>query len=205
MRRMLALLIAAAVLAVAPTAQAQQFFDFNGQALLPTQLGGSLTMYSVVTNNNQVATPIALDFTNYQYTLVVTNLVWTGAGATQTYAGGTIVLYEDAGTAADYSNVATFTDGVAILSGSVVTLNRTMFTANLGNASGLVDWTGGTRIGEIAPVDRLSWAFLTGISNRSTVTVPGYNENWDGKVEPQSPIVPTEACSFGALKGEYSH
>jgi hypothetical protein len=200
-----ALLLAAAVLAVAPTAQAQQFFDFNGQTLLPAQLGGSLTMYSVVVNNNQVPTPIPLDFANFEYTLVVTNLVWTGAGTTQTYAGGAIVLYEDNATVADYTNPSTFTDGTAILSGTVVTLGRTMFTANLGTASGLVDWTGGTRLDEMAPADRLSWAFVTGISNRSTVTQPGYDENWDGKVEPQSPIVPNADRSFGALKGAYQN
>lgn len=203
MRRMLALLLAAAVLAVAPTAQAQQFFDFNGQALLPASQGGVLTMRSIVVNNNQVPTPLALDFANYQYTLVVAGLVWGSGTTTQHYAGGTIAIYEDNGTAADYTNPSTFTDGTVILAGVVLSLDRTMFTANLGTAAGLVDWLGGTRIGEIAPADRLSWAFLTGISNRSTVTLPGYDENWDGKVEPQSPIVANDETSFGALKDAF--
>jgi hypothetical protein len=43
-------------------------------------------------------------------------------------------------------------------------LNRTMFTATLGTAAGWLDWTGGTRLDEIAPVDQLGWPFLTGIS-----------------------------------------
>jgi len=203
MRRMLALLLAGAVLAMAPTAQAQQFFDFNGQALLPAAQGGVLTMRSIVVNNNQVPTPLPLDFANYQYTLVVQGLVWASGTTTQHYTGGTIAIYEDNGTAADYTNPSTFTDGTAILTGVVLSLDRTMFTANLGTAAGLVDWLAGTRIGEIAPADRLSWAFLTGISNRSTVTEPGYDENWDGKVEPQSPIVPNDERSFGALKDAF--
>jgi hypothetical protein len=65
-----------------------------------------------------------------------------------------------------------------------------------------VDWTGGTQLGEIAPADQLGWAFVTGIGGGSTVE-PGYDENWDGKVEPQEPIVGSEIGSFGAIKSRF--
>jgi hypothetical protein len=94
-------------------------------------------------------------------------------------------------------------DGTAILSGDVVSLQRTMFTSEMGTVSGVVDWTGGTRLGEIAPADRLGWAFLSGVSTRSTVTEPGYDENWDGKVEPQTPIVPNDQNNWGEVKSQY--
>jgi hypothetical protein len=204
MKRMQSLLLAAVVLAVVPVAaQAQQFFDFNGQARVPAQVGGTLTMYSIVTNNNQVPTPIPLDFANFQYTLVVTNLTWVAGSPTQQYLNGAIVLYEDNATPADYSNPATFTDGTQILIGVLRTLNRTLVLPTLGTANGLTDWTGGTQIALISPSDRLGWAFVTGISRRPEFVVAGYDENWDGKVEPQSPIIPNELKSWGRVKGDY--
>lgn len=193
-------LLALAGLVMAGPASAQQFFDFLGQANVPASVGGDLELHSIVVNNNQVDTPLPLDFANYQYTLVVTGLTLDTDGFTQAYSGGSIALYEDDGTAADYTSKPTFSDGTALLTGTVVSLNRTMFTGTLGSLSGLVDWTGGSRIGDIAPADRLSWAFLSGISASSSVTQPGYDEQWDGKVEPQQPIVGTELKSWGSVK-----
>lgn len=193
-------LLALAGLVIAGPASAQQFFDFLGQANVPASVGGDLELHSIVVNNGQVDTPLPLDFDNFQYTLVVTGLTLDSDGFSQAYSGGSIALYEDAGTAADYGTKATFTDGDAILTGTVVSLNRTMFTATMGSLSGLVDWTGGSRIDDIAPADRLAWAFLSGIRASSTVTQPGYDEQWDGKVEPQEPIVGTELQSWGSIK-----
>jgi hypothetical protein len=151
-------------------------------------------------------TPLPLDFANFQYTLVITNLqLISGAGTVaspQNYAGGTLAIYEDNGTAADYTNPATFSDGTAILIGNLSSLNRTMFTTTLGSAAGTVDWVGGTQLNDIAPADQLGWPFLTGISARSTVVEPGYDEQWDGKCEPQAPIVDVEERSWGSVKSQ---
>ena len=114
--------------------------------------------------------------------------------------GGILVIYEDNGTAADYANPATFSDGTAILIGDITTLNRTMFSLTLGSAAGWVDWTGGTRLDDIAPADQLGWPFLTGISARDSNVEPGYTEQWDGKCEPEEPIVDTEDISWGSVK-----
>lgn len=190
------------VVAVGP-ASAQQYFDFNAQVLVPTTIGGDLTLYGVINNNGQIDTPLPLDFANYEYTIVVTNLTLLSTGFTQQYAGGSVAIYEDTSTPADYGSTATFSDGVAILSGDLVSLGRTMFTSSNGSVSGTVDWTGGTRLSEIAPADRLGWSFLSGVSTRTTVTLAGYDENWDGKTEPQVPIVPTEDPDWGQVKSRF--
>jgi hypothetical protein len=202
MKKWVSILLAAAVLGSSPALAQVQLFDFNGQALLPAGVGGNLTMYSIVVNGDQVDTPIPLDFDNYQYTLVVTDLELVADGMTQNYAGGVIVLYEDNATAADYASPGTFVDGTAILSGVVTTLDRTLFIPTLGTVNGFVNWTGGTRLAEIPAAFRNDWAFLSGISTSSTVTEPGYDENWDGKVEPQEPIA-NQNRSWGEVKSGY--
>jgi hypothetical protein len=203
MKKVLLLLAAMLVLGTSTaSAQDPQFFDFNAQALLPTMVGNDLTLYGTIVNAGQVETPIVLDEANFEYTIVITGLTWNVDAFTQEYGDGTIVIYEDNATAADYASPGTFSDGTAILIGSIPSLNRTMFTANLGNVTGEVDWTGGTRLGEIPAGQQLDWAILSGISNRSTVTEPGYDENWDGKVEPATPI-PVDQTSWGRVKIGY--
>jgi len=202
MKKLLLVLAVAGVIAAPGLASAQQWFDFNGQALVPATVGNDLTAYLPVNNDGVIDTPIPLDFDNYEYTLVVTGLRLDADNGTagQDYSGGTIVLYEDNGTPADYTNPATFVDGTPLLSGDLYGFLRRMFTSTLGSGNGIVDWTGGTRLGELAPADQTGWTFLVTISTRSTVTEPGYDENWDGKVEPLEPVVPADATSIGELK-----
>lgn len=201
--RILMLSAVALVLALPALATAQQLFDFDGQALIPGSVGGTLDMLSVVRDPAPATTPLPLDFANFEYTLVITGLTLVAAGSPQDYAGGTITIYEDNATTADYGNPATFTDGTAILVGTFDALYRTMFTSTLGSAQGTVDWTGGTMVGEFAPADRLDWPFVTGISRRASDVEPGYDEAWDGKVEPFEPVVATPSSSWGEVKTRY--
>lgn len=206
MKKLLLILAVAGMVALSGPASAQQWFDFNGQALIPSMIGDDLSAFLVVNNDGVIPTPIPLDFDNYQYTIVIEGLNFDadgGPGVGQTYSGGTITLYEDATTAADFTSNSSFSDGTAILSGTFQTLNRRMLTSTLGTCNGTVDWTGGTRLGEIAPDDQDDWTFVVSISNRSTVTEPGYDENWNGKVEPVEPVVPTDARSMGELKAQH--
>lgn len=199
MRTRITLLLVALLLIAVP-ASAQQLFDFLGQTVVPVDVGGILNMDSVVRDPAPATTPIPLDFANYEYTLVVTDLVLDTDGSPQVYSGGMLVIYEDNTTAADHANPATFSDGTAILIGTISTLNRTMFTATLGSAAGWVDWTGGTRLDDIAPADQLGWPFLTGISRHDGNVETGYDEQWDGKVEPEEPIVEVIPMSWGSVK-----
>ncbi len=201
MRTWLKATITVLVLASLPmAANAQQLFDFNGQAILPAGVGGTLTMFSEVFDASPATTPLPLDFANYQYTLVIEGLMLDVDGFTQQYSGGTLTLYQDASTAADFANMATFTDGEAILVGTFVNLSRTVFPSGVGSVAGTVDWTGGTRLDDIAPEDQPGWSFLSGTNNGADQTLPGFDEQWDGKVEPRDLIVGDEASSFGSVK-----
>ena len=109
-------------------------FDFNGYANFANVAGPSATVLlaSVLTNNGVVPTPIPLDFTNNQYTLMGQGTLNSVSGITERYGNATIQIYADpigSGTPADYGNLATFTDGTMILGGSFDGfLNRNTFT-----------------------------------------------------------------------------
>lgn len=203
MRTRITLLLLALLLIAVP-ASAQQLFDFLGQTVVGTSPGTMLNMDSILRDPAPGTTPIPLDFANFEYTLVITNLpLISGDGTTvspQNYGGGTLVIYEDNTTAADHANPATFSDGTAFLIGNITTLNRTMYTSTLGAFAGSVDWVGGVHLDDIAPVDQIGWPLLGGISARATVTEPGYDEQWDGKCEPEEPIVDVEERSWGSVK-----
>jgi hypothetical protein len=161
-------------------------FDFYGFALVPPgPVGGMLTLRSVLTNNGVVPTPIALNFALNQYTLVISGTLASTVGIAQNYPGASVLLYEDpiaGGTAADYANPSTFTDGTLILSGAFDgDLVRNRFSATLGNFVGKIDFTGGTRLGDLAtPQD---WP-CGGAWSRTVTGIPtGYQENWDGKID----------------------
>lgn len=191
------MLIVLAVVALPLSASAQQLFDFNGQAMVPAAVGGTLSMYSVMYDPAPQTTPLPLDFDNFEYTLVVSGAILDVNGNPQSYVGGVLTIYEDAGTAADFTNNATFTDGTAILVGSFTSLNRIVFLST-GSVQGYLDWNGGAWLNDIAPEDQTGWAFLAGTNSRSPE--PGYSETWDGKVEPPTIIVDDDLSSFGSVK-----
>ncbi len=194
------LLIVLAVAALPLGASAQQLFDFNGQAMMPSTAGGVLTMYSVMYDPAPIDSPIPLDFASYEFTLVVDGVTLVSDGISRVFSGGTVTIYQDAGTAADYTNPATFTDGTAILVGNFTSLSQFVPPFGPGSVSGYLDWVGGARLNDMAPEDQLHWAFLSGTSTTSGTLLPGYDEVWDGKTEPPSTIVDTEAASMGSIK-----
>jgi hypothetical protein len=206
MKKLLLVMALMVVVGAPGFASAQQWFDFNGQTLLPALVGSDLTSYTVVNNNGVIDTPLPLDFANFQYTIVITGLTMdidNGDMGGKTFSGGMIALYEDNTTVADYTSPGSFVDGTPLLTGTFQVFNRLMFTSSNGSGSGTVDWTGGTRLDEFAPGDQINWTFVVSISNRSSVTEPGYDENWDGKVEPIEPVIPVDILSVGQLKGRH--
>ena len=185
-------------------AAAQQLFDFNGQADVPEQVGHSLTLVSRVYDPSPGEAPLPLDFEHYEYTLVVQDLVLAYDGRTQMYTNGRISLYRDAGSPSNYMDGGTFTDGSVVLSGELGIFYRTMFPEfGLGSGRGTVDWTGGSELNEFAPQDQDEWPFLTGISRRARQVLGDYDENWDGKVEPRTPVVPNSRATWSGIKALY--
>jgi hypothetical protein len=203
--KVLASAVALGALAMSPGAYAGDppNFDFNGYAIVSDVLNSPLTMRSVLTNNGVVPTPIPLDFTNNQYTLVITGTLASIAGIARNYPAATCNLYEDpigGGTAANYANGATFTDGTLILSGVFDgNLVRNRITATLGNFIGKVDFSGGTRLADLSsPQD---WP-CGGAWSRTIGGIPaGYQENWDGKID-LSPVA-VEQRTWDGVKQIY--
>ncbi|MEN8006268.1 MAG: hypothetical protein ABFS42_04600 [Candidatus Krumholzibacteriota bacterium] len=200
MKSLLKLTLVLGLIATAGSATAVQMFDFDAQAILPTTVGSAAEAYGIIVNGDAVDTPLPLDFANFEYTIVVTGLILDSTGSTSIFSGGTVVIYEDDATAADWAVPAGFSDGVAILSGTLATFQHTMLLATVGSGQGYVDWTGGTRLNELAPADQTGWPFLTTVSRAATQVEPGYTEKWDGKVEPTEDVVATEVQSWSNLK-----
>lgn len=204
MKTRITILLVLALAVTSPlTASAQQLFDFLGQTEVPGAVGGTLTLRSVVDDPYPAATPVPLDFGAYQYTLVVTGLVLDADGPTQSYSGGVIAIYEDASTPADPADPASYIDGALVLEGVVTTLDRTMFTATLGSVLGAVDWTGGASFSLLSPLDVTDWPFFAGVNARDGYAANGYDEVWDGKVEPRGGSVADETLRWGDIKRMY--
>jgi hypothetical protein len=132
-----------------------------------------LKLASVLTNNGVVPTPIPLDFSLNQYTLVVDGTLDHTTGIAQYYSPATVQIWADpiaGGTPADYANPSTFTDGTLILGGTFDGfLIRNTFLPTLGNFIGRIDWQNGSQLGQlVTPQD---WPFGGGWS-RSVAFIP---------------------------------
>lgn len=203
MKKTLVTLLLLGVAALATSASAVQMFDFDAQAVMPATIGGSAAVYGRIVNGAAVASPLPLDFDNFEYTIVVTGLVQDTAGATSLFSNGTVAIYEDAATAANWASPASFSDGTAILVGSLAAFQHSLLTATLGSGAGSVDWTGGTMLNLLAVADQTGWPLLTSVSRAAAQVQPGYTERWDGKVEPQEEVVATEERSWSELKATF--
>lgn len=203
MKKMKITLLLLAQLALATSAFAVQMFDFDAQATMPAGVGGQALVVGRIVNGQAVATPIPLDFANYEYTIVVTGLTLNTLGTNSFFSGGAVAIYQDNLTASDWASPATFSDGTAVLTGTLATFQRTMFTSTLGSGTGFVDWTGGSLLDQLAVADRTGWPFLTSVSRAASQVQAGYNERWDGKVEPEQDVVPVEKLSWSELKAGY--
>ena len=211
MKNLLLAICVLLLIAVPQFAQAQtQAFDFLGQADLPALEGGSLSMYSVIQEGSGIVVPpIPLDFDNYDYTVVITDLVLDTDGTVQYYSGGTVTIYEIANGAADYANLSTFTTGTAILVGDLTTMTRSDVTQSFPpflraiTMNGELDWTGGTRVDDMAPPDQVGWHLFASGNQDAANVEPGFDEQWDGKIELDRLIVPAPDKSMGNLKAGF--
>lgn len=205
--RVLILAIATLALLLPGAVMAQQLFDYIGMTLLPDAVGGTATMYATVADPAPQETPLPLDFANYEYTIVISGLTLDAAGYPEMYSGGTITLYQDNATAADYAVPSTFTDGEALLVGDLSVelyhFSVIMPSNQTGNGSGTVDWVGGTQLNEFAPEDQDGWTFVVATNAGSELLVDGYDEVWDGKVEPRTFIVDTDDVTWDKLKSYF--
>ena len=198
--RIVMVTLALLLMTVPASAQDPEFFGFIGQAIVPGDIGGMLSMYSIVYPPTPgTETPLPLDFDNHQYTLVITDLelitLSGGFGQPNIFEGGALAIYENDLDSADYGDPATFTSGDAILTGDVTTIDHIvgMFS---GTVAGEVVWTGGTRFDELQPDYSLTWPLLATVSRAAMDVEPGYTEQWNGKTDA---IIGSEHMSWSAV------
>ena len=152
------------------------------------------------------------EYTFVMYGLISNGTVAIGPPATTLYethfTGGTFELYEDLSPESAFEpfppNVANFTDGTLLLSGSFTSffVQSNNFTAlQTGNIEGALDWTGGTLLPRLQQFG-CTGLFTGGMTWRSTVVPAGYLYRHDGKMDTQCPT-PAAGSSWGRLKSLY--
>lgn len=198
------LVLALVLSAGATQAQISPSFDFLGHvASVPTQNGDPIELLAIINNNGVTPTPIPMDFTSAQHTVVLRGTLDSTSGFTQLYGGTTVEIYTDAGpsTPADYDDPSTFEDGELILSGVFNgSLNRDRYTASLGSFLGNVSWTGGARRDELG-LNTAHWSFGGGLSSTSSTIPPGFVEAWDGLIGQL--VVSVESQTWSQVKALY--
>ncbi len=131
-RTMIRTALAAMVLVAAVPVLGQVEFTFEGfskSTLGQDTVGSSYTVLGIANPPVSAPTPLPMDFASNQYTIRVVNMALTAFTFTPglsmkeyVFNGAVIEIYEDAiagGTAANYANEATFTDGVMLLQAAV--------------------------------------------------------------------------------------
>jgi hypothetical protein len=174
-------------------------------------------------NTTQVNPWYPWDQVNYEYTAVIHAVVVTYNGMYPWVAGvngvetadfnvATVEIYEDAGTAADYANPSTFTDGTKVLSGVVQNMigehvvywpNPFYMVELPWTITGVVVMTGGTGLANL-DTQCAGGLVMNDFVNFQIGTFPaGYEEAYD--IEWKCPEVSTsvEPSSWGRMKGLY--
>ncbi len=152
-----------------------------------------------------------------EYTYVMQGLTPTGVQVFGpfrifSYSAGSITIYEDAklgGTTADFGNnppsavaPATFTDGSAILVGSLTNFQFVFDTSsNSGSFEAVFNVTGGAQIANFPLNQRQGWTFSGATSN--ALNIPqGYAHQVDGQTFLDAPSA-ARRTSWGQLKAGY--
>lgn len=221
--RFASLLAAAALIATAPVAfAAGPIIDWDpayGWQVggTPTNLpaGGEFKMVGIVSafdapfGDLNAADPTR-EYTFVMYGLISQGTVAIGPPATTFYethfTGGTFELYEDLTPESSFApfppNIANFTDGTLLLSGSFTSffVQSNNFTAfQTGNIEGAITWSGGTLVDRLEGCTGL---FTGGMTWRPSVVIPGYLFRHDGKMDAQCPT-PANGSTWGRIKSLY--
>lgn len=186
--------------------QGYSFFEtFNGGS------GGAVGLLEPLQTQNP---PFDFDFVNYQVTWAYLNMniaSYTAIGVLRVWSltGGTIGIYEDASFDLSYgaspaTGIATATDGTAALIGNIATAAFTFNTlSETGTFSGLFNWTGGTRYGELGDLATVQWNIFHGASTADQVNVPaGYHSRFAGRIYVMGPTA-TQDSNWSQIRALY--
>ena len=214
------LLVMGTALAGVPSAHAQSLlfdylgFDYESPNPDPGQFGETGSGYVGLGTVPYLFAPLVSNTSTYEYTYVIqgltpTSVIPVGSFRIINYSSGTITLYQDpllGGTLADYganppSGVApgTFTDGTAILVGSLTNFQFVVDTNNgTGSFEAVFNVTGGSQFGNFSPGQLVGWTFAGSSGNALNIPA-GYVHQIDGQTFVNSPTASRRA-SWGHLK-----
>lgn len=213
----LLLLLGPLFLAALPGAgSAVPFFDFYGYSYSDEDplVVGSTTTVPVRFNTFQPEPVLPFDFASYEVTALIDGLQVVsiephGTIRTLRFDGGEIRVFQDGAMDSQWSAgppndavPSTFHDGEMILIGyfsdCLLIYDTVMRT---GTVQGHVDFTGGSRWGELAQPG--GWLFYGGITANPQGDLPeGYAFAWDPQLLSPSPVA-TRRATWGAIKGLY--
>ncbi len=180
-----------------------------------SQAGNVASAYGIV---NFWGGPFAgLPFAGHEYTVVFSGLLSGGTTPTcggplclyhTNYTGGSFAIYDDVGpaTAANFCNLATFTDGTVLLSGVFNSFfENGQNLSTVGNFEGDVTFTGGTLLGLVA---NPGTGLFTGGTDRRASLLPVCTQSTfrmllDGKGD-LNPPVPPEPTTWSKIKTLYN-
>lgn len=209
LKALTALALAASLGASGAWAQTPPNFDYFGYVKTwPTIVGGAYKYVGYLTNNGVIPTPIPMAWgPTVQHTIVIEAVLQShtvsGVVITDNFEQATVRIYTDNGPVTPYAfttpNPTGFEDQTLILSGTIAGFfRRQAFTTY--TYFGSVDWTGGTRLGELG-VNATSWGLGGGGSTNAGSVPTGYDHVYDGKVE--QPVVAVEEKTWGGVKDLY--
>jgi len=183
-----------------------------------TAIGGELEvvgMLSQVQDNPPFPLPGIVDWTT-EYTVDVRDLILASppGNAVKTYTGGVIELWADTPPDAPWTPTtpvssipaynalqvpARMTDGSPLLTGVFTQFATLFFGGQTGSISATIDWTGGSRLGDLQTLGIVSDWHWNGWFNMTAPVPDGYQRLYGGKLEHEMPVA-VEPATWGGIK-----
>lgn len=217
------LLAACAALSLAPAARADTLlfdylgFDYEDPNPNPATFGEPGSGYVGLGTVPFLFAPLVANTALNEYTFVIqglspTSVLPVGSFNIINYDSGTLTIYEDSkagGTTGTFTpNPAggpippTFTDGTAILVGTLTNFQLTIDTSTgIGYFEAVFSVTGGSQIGNFPVNQRLGWTF-SGTTGEALNIPEGYAHQLDGQTFLGEPVS-ARRMTWGKLKNGY--
>jgi hypothetical protein len=216
------LLAACAVVSLAPAARADSLlfdyvgFDYEFPNPNPVTFGEAGSGYTALGTVPFLFAPLVGNTTLNEYTFVIQcstpTVLPVGSMEIVNYASGTVTIYEDSkglGTTANFAPnppngqvPGTFTDGTAIMSGTLANFQLVVDTSNgVGSFEAVLNVTGGTQLGNFPLNQRTGWTF-SGTTGEALNIPQGYAHQVDGQAFLDAPVA-ARRITWGRLKAGY--
>ena len=217
------LLASCAVLSLAPAARADSLlfdyvgFDYESPNPNPATFGEPGSGYVGLGTVPFLFAPLVSNTAANEYTFVIqglspTSVTPVGSFDIINYTSGVVTIYEDpklGGTTADFAPnppnptvPASFTDGTAILVGTLTNFQIIIDTSNgVGSFEAVFNATGGSQLGNFPLNQRTGWTF-SGTTGEALNIPAGYSHQIDGQTFLNAPVA-ARRMSWGKLKAGY--